>query len=1206
MIKRILKIVGLVLLLLIIVIIGGVSWIVGTESGFQQALAMGKKFAPGTLEWKEASGKLAGPLQLRGLHYVQTDGIEAHLGALDFDWRPSALLGREVAVDQLHLDGVEVHLPEASEQPEEDSATGGGLPDISLPVAITLNDIAVTDIAIYPAGQDTAIQIDRVALSASAEAADIHLAEFEVIAPQGELHVQGDVTSRDDYPMDLSLDWLADVGQSAPLQGEGTLAGSLARLQIDHQISGFAEADIAATVSDVIEAPAWEASVEASVPNPESLSEMLTSSPRISLQSSGTPDDYQAQATVNAATAETGPVTLDADVSGSTQSLDIRSLQLLIEENGGQLSAAGQVTFATLQGEVQGQWQNLSWPLDGEAQFSSASGTFDASGSAEEFTASLSTDVDGQAIPEGQWTLSLNGSATALSDFTLQGQTLDGTVSANGVASWENQPDWDVELVTEGIDPGVQWKDFPGSIDLSVSSTGQITEQGPQVSADIKRLSGRLRDQALSGGGQVQLDGKKLNIDQLNVTHGSTRLDANGEIDEQMALDFTLEAPDLGSLMPELAGSISMAGTVSGTQEAPVIDMSGEADDVAYAENRVGSLQFDIDAGLASDAALDVSLEAADITAGGQTVSDVDLSVQGSQADHRLALSADTDQGNLATQLTGAYRDNAWNGSLTSLQLEETPAGTWQLREPVSIGASAEKAEASQLCLDNSDAYGSLCVDANWLAAGDSTVALNISGLSPDLAEAYLPPGFIVDTELNGDVTASLGAQGSMNAEASLVLDSGKLTLNADTSPVEIGLEPTRIQGSWSGNDAVMDLTTAFTDFGDLTAKASISDLAGEGRLAGSLNADLPDLTLISAFAPQIQQVSGALKSNLSMGGTLKTPQIEGELSLLDFTAEIPETAMLIEDTRLTIRGNPDGTLLIDGESSSGEGKLDINGSVDPGTRTLSISVDGENYQVANTGMMQAVVSPELDIAMDNSGMKVDGKVTIPSAYINANGGNDGIKTVSSSSDVVYVSEEGEQAETPPSQLELDVQIILGDSVEVEAGDFRGRLEGDLRVQQTPEIAPRGTGTINVLNGDYVIYGQQLNMERGRILFSGGPVDNPSLDMEVAREVQEYDVIAGARIKGTAQSPRLELYSEPPMPDASILSYILLGQPPGATGGSYTLGKYLTPDLYVSYGIGLFDAINTFNMRYRLTDKLAVEAESGSGSSADLIYTIEK
>ncbi len=86
------------------------------------------------------------------------------------------------------------------------------------------------------------------------------------------------------------------------------------------------------------------------------------------------------------------------------------------------------------------------------------------------------------------------------------------------------------------------------------------------------------------------------------------------------------------------------------------------------------------------------------------------------------------------------------------------------------------------------------------------------------------------------------------------------------------------------------------------------------------------------------------------------------------------------------------------------------------------------------------------------------------------------------------------------------------------SGDFCGRLEGDLRVQQIPELASSGTATINVLNGDYEIYGQQLNMERGRILFGGGPVDNPTLDMEVARNVQEFDVVAGARIQGTAHS----------------------------------------------------------------------------------------
>lgn len=1203
--KRILKISGLLMLLLIVLTVGGLSWVMGTESGLQQSLALAQKFAPGTLEWDEAGGKLVGPLRVRGLRYSQIDGIDVQVGALDFDWRPSALFSTELAIQQLHVDDVKMHLAETADQ-QETTPPSSEIPDISLPISISLIDIAVTNVAIYSAGQDTPIEISRVALAGNAEQSDVHLLDLDVIAPQGELHLEGNVRTRDEYPMNLVINWQADVRQSAPLQGEGTLVGNLAKLQIEHKVKGFALADIAATVSNITQSPAWDASVEVSIPEPGSLSALLTDTPQITLQTSGTPDDYQAQATMKIATSETGPVTVNAEVSGSTEMLDIRSLLVKVIENGAELSATGQVTFASLQSDIQGHWQALSWPLEGVPQFTSAKGSFEAKGTLDNFKANLSTDVDGEAIPESQWTVFLDGSSTALSNFTVQGRLLDGSIAANGTANWENQPVWDIELLTKGINPGKQWKEFPGSINLEVSSKGQISEGGPTLTADIKQLSGRLREQPLSGSGGFTLAGEKLNIENLNVTHGPSQLVANGKVDDQIALEFELSSPDLGTLLPELVGAISMAGTVSGSKDAPMLKARGNADNVAYSGNSISKLNFSIDGGLADNAISTVSLEASGITAGTQQISDIKLSGQGLQSDHSIKVSAVTDQGKLTTQLDGGYQNTTWNGSLSSLQLENTLAGDWRLREPVAITANAEKANTSKLCLDNSDKLGNLCVDGNWLAGGESKATLSINDLSPKLASAYMPPGFILETKLHGNGSALLGADGNLNAEARLELDPGKLTLNSDSSPVVIGLEQTTIDASLRGNNATLDLATAFTDFGDLSIQGSISDPGGEGKLAGKLDADFADLTLISAFAPQVQQITGALKSNLSVSGTLKSPQVEGELTLREFSAEIPETAMLIEDTQLIVSGKPDGTLLITGQSRSGEGQLDIDGQFNPSTRALKFNVVGDKFEVANTAMMRVVLSPELNIGMDDNSMQVNGKVTIPSAYINANGGNDGIKTVSASSDVVFVSEEGEQADTPVNQLNIDVQIILGDSVEVEAGDFRGRLEGDLRVEQTPELAPRGTGTINVVNGDYVIYGQQLDMERGRILFSGGPVDNPSLDMQVARTVQEYDVVAGAKIKGTAQAPRLELYSEPPMPDASILSYILLGQPPGTTGGSYTLGKYLTPDLYVSYGIGLFDAINTFNMRYKLTDKLAVEAESGSGSSADLIYTIEK
>jgi translocation and assembly module TamB len=55
------------------------------------------------------------------------------------------------------------------------------------------------------------------------------------------------------------------------------------------------------------------------------------------------------------------------------------------------------------------------------------------------------------------------------------------------------------------------------------------------------------------------------------------------------------------------------------------------------------------------------------------------------------------------------------------------------------------------------------------------------------------------------------------------------------------------------------------------------------------------------------------------------------------------------------------------------------------------------------------------------------------------------------------------------------------------------------------------------------------------------------------------------------------------------------------------IGRYLAPNLYVSYGIGLFDAVNTLNVRFDLTRNILVESTSSAeSSSVDLLYSIEK
>ncbi len=55
-----------------------------------------------------------------------------------------------------------------------------------------------------------------------------------------------------------------------------------------------------------------------------------------------------------------------------------------------------------------------------------------------------------------------------------------------------------------------------------------------------------------------------------------------------------------------------------------------------------------------------------------------------------------------------------------------------------------------------------------------------------------------------------------------------------------------------------------------------------------------------------------------------------------------------------------------------------------------------------------------------------------------------------------------------------------------------------------------------------------------------------------------------------------------------------------------TVGRYLSPKLYVSYGVGLFEPGSVVRLRYELTEHWKVQGESGTSSGADILYTIER
>jgi translocation and assembly module TamB len=167
-------------------------------------------------------------------------------------------------------------------------------------------------------------------------------------------------------------------------------------------------------------------------------------------------------------------------------------------------------------------------------------------------------------------------------------------------------------------------------------------------------------------------------------------------------------------------------------------------------------------------------------------------------------------------------------------------------------------------------------------------------------------------------------------------------------------------------------------------------------------------------------------------------------------------------------------------------------------------------------------------------------------------------------------------------------------------------------------------------------------------------VDNPDLDILALRRSDDveklYNVKVGVAIFGSLKNPKVKLYSQPAMKDQEILSYLVLARPydpkegnlslllMGAGGvlagdslgtldqikkrvgidtvdiqaGSgdvsrsmVTVGKYLTPQLYVSYGYGVLSEEQMVKVRYRLSKRWEVETFRGNAMGVDLYYRIE-
>ncbi len=591
-----------------------------------------------------------------------------------------------------------------------------------------------------------------------------------------------------------------------------------------------------------------------------------------------------------------------------------------------------------------------------------------------------------------------------------------------------------------------------------------------------------------------------------------------------------------------------------------------------------------------------------------------------------------------------------WQGKLDRWWLE-TEQGLWQLTQSPELGFESETQTVSVTAHCWEQEASSLCLDNDIKVGESGEAALSITSFDFAQISQYVPETLKLEGEFSSHVTAKWSPEASPNVEASIQLPEGGVELLGE-APVQLGWNRMEVTASLKDDNLNAQWLLDFKDNGDISGQAVIPNVLQEDKtIDGNLTLTTFRLGFLAPLVGDFSKFDGQVSTDLSLKGPALHPEVYGEFLLeqLKLSGNVTPIDVDNGNIALTFAGY-DANL--DASIETPDGELTIKG--DAGWEDLEqwhakARVFAEQLLVDIPPMVKVKVEPDMTIDVSAKHAKVDGSIHLPWGRIVVEALPS--SAVSVSKDQVILNADLQPVEggtTVPFKVESNVNITIGEDFRLSAFGLEGNLVGQLMVAQD-DRGPQVNGEINIENGSYSSFGQDLLIQEGKILMNG-PVDQPYVAITAVRnpENTQDDVTAGIKVSGPADEPEITIFSEPAMPQANALSYLLSGQNIGAesdgnamttaliglslaksgrvvgeigeafgvqdlqvdTAGSgdesqVTVSGYVFPGLQVKYGVGIFDPVSELTVRYRLLSNLYVEVVSGVDSAVDVLYQFD-
>jgi autotransporter translocation and assembly factor TamB len=745
------------------------------------------------------------------------------------------------------------------------------------------------------------------------------------------------------------------------------------------------------------------------------------------------------------------------------------------------------------------------------------------------------------------------------------------------------------------------------TLDATVETTGFNLAPG---------LTARLR---------ASLSGTTLQLEQLQVRSTVAELTAGGTLStsSKSALQYHLTLGDLAPLQPLLGMPLQASGDLSGEVQGSlnalrargtlqlgawrVADYSGQRLQATFTATHI-------------PAAPQATLRAQVFKVQGPTLAPSSINVEGTYAGQ---------QGTFTVAVTeGPYQRSRLVGNVSLAAGQRLALKTLRLQHQDLVWENAAPVEIVR------SPKGVLQIQRLDLRSGSQAVRL----------QGTLDPGGVVQGEVQ---VQQLQLQPTVQAFAPhLAVPDGRLdlaltlagTLQRPQGQGRLSLTAIQWQKRQLGDiQATVGLsgTTVQTEVHWQIQGRSLLQVRSTMRLDAvhaldvQVQAPMVNLDLLEPLSQAVQQSAGLLTLDLHVTGTLQQPQVRGELLLRDGVLQLAATGERYHDIQAHLIFAGDRVTIERLQLASRSGPLQVTGWFEHANlalRQVDIAVSARNFTAMHTPAVEAAVSADITARGTLQEVTVTGKVTVPRARLRLEQiPGSGPKVVQPwELTIAGVYGPGPKALGPgkgpaavPTSDDLslsfvraDIQVDMPRNVWLQGPGTAIELSGNMRVTKDLRAPFILSGSIETVRGYASYYGKRFTVESGHVTFTGTPELNPMLDVTVTQKVSDY--LVSIHVTGHARQPTIAFSSVPELPQADIISLIVLGKTtdrltksehnslgdtaqqlaggviagelektlgkalgldtveisPGERigGGSFKVGRYVTQDLFLSLG----------------------------------------